>query len=161
MAKIAHMFGASIEAELGHVGSNKMADENTGENMYTEPEEAKEFVDKTNVDALAIAIGTAHGVYTAKPKLDIKRLTEIASTVDIPLVLHGGSGLSNEDFHNCIAHGISKVNIFTDVNCATSKAVVDHYVEGKGMSLIINDVVNDVKAATMKKMLIFGSQNRG
>ena len=83
--------------------------------MYTTPEEAKAYIDATGVDALAIAIGTAHGVYKSKPQLNIERLVEIRNTVDTPLVLHGGSGLSDDDFKSTVREGIAKVNIFTDL----------------------------------------------
>lgn len=165
MSRIAKIFGASIEAELGHVGANDSnAAESHGDNdnsIYTQPRQAKEFVDLTNVDALAVAIGTAHGAYKSKPKLDIDRLKEISNIVDIPLVLHGGSGLSEEDFRNCIANGISKVNIFTDINCASAKAAINSYKDGNGMTDLMGDIVNSIKEATIAKMKVFGSVNKG
>lgn len=164
MARIAKMFGATIEAELGHVGANDAAAEaaeDGDDSIYTQPEQAKDFVEKTDVDALAVAIGTAHGAYKSKPKLDINRLKVISETVSVPLVLHGGSGLSDDDFKNCIANGISKVNIFTDINCAAAKAVVDHYAAGKGMTDVMNLIADAVKEETMKKMRVFGSPNHG
>jgi len=163
MSKIAKIFGASIEAELGHVGANEIAAESHGDNdnsIYTQPRQAKEFVDLTNVDALAVAIGTAHGAYKSKPKLDIERLKEISNIVNVPLVLHGGSGLSNEDFENCIKNGISKVNIFTDINCAAAKAAVNSYKEGNGMTDLMESIVDSIKEVTITKMKMFGSVNR-
>ena len=101
MVKIARLFGASVEGELGHVGANESS---TGDDsIYTQPEEALDFVHRTGVDALAVAIGTAHGAYKEKPRLDIQRLARIAQMVPTPLVLHGGSGLTDEDFRNCVA----------------------------------------------------------
>ena len=164
MARIAKMFGATIEAELGHVGANDAAAEaaeDGDDSIYTQPEQAKDFVEKTDVDALAVAIGTAHGAYKSKPKLDINRLKVISETVSVPLVLHGGSGLSADDFQNCSANGISKVNIFTDINCAAAKAVADHYAAGKGMTDVMNQIADAVKEETMKKMRVFGSPNHG
>lgn len=165
MARIAKMFGATIEAELGHVGANDAdAAEAAGDgddSIYTQPEQARDFVEKTDVDALAVAIGTAHGAYKSKPKLDIGRLKVISETVSVPLVLHGGSGLSDDDFKNCIANGISKVNIFTDINCAAAKAVADNYAAGKGMTDMMNLIADAVKEETMKKMRLFGSPNHG
>lgn len=159
MAKIADMFGASVEGELGHVGAN---DESAGDDsIYTEPEQARDFAQRTGVDALAVAIGTAHGAYKEKPRLDIGRLAEISRTVPVPLVLHGGSGLSDEDFKNCVANGISKINIFTDINCAAAKAAHDFYKEGCGLTDIQNQIKEAVKQETMKKMRIFGSAGRG
>lgn len=159
MVKIADMFGASVEGELGHVGAN---DESAGDDsIYTEPEQARDFAQRTGVDALAVAIGTAHGAYKEKPRLDIGRLAEISRAVPVPLVLHGGSGLSDEDFKNCVANGISKINIFTDINCAASKAAHDFYKEGCGLTDIQNQITEAVKQETMKKMRIFGSAGRG
>lgn len=159
MVKIADMFGASVEGELGHVGAN---DESAGDDsIYTEPEQARDFAQRTGVDALAVAIGTAHGAYKEKPRLDIGRLAEISRAVSVPLVLHGGSGLSDEDFKNCVANGISKINIFTDINCAAAKAAHDFYKEGCGLTDIQNQIKEAVKQETMKKMRIFGSAGRG
>lgn len=122
MVKIARAFGATVEAELGHVGEAK--DEGKGVlDVYTQPEQAREFGEKTQVDALAVAIGTAHGPYLTKPKLDLERLAQIRKATDIPLVLHGGSGLTKEDFQNCIARGIAKINIFTDIDRAGMEGI--------------------------------------
>lgn len=163
MTMIAGIFGASIEAELGHVGSASAdaAEADEFDNIYTNPVQAKEFVNQTKVDALAIAIGTAHGPYKSKPKLDITRLKKIADTIETPLVLHGGSGLSDEDFKNCIINGICKVNIFTDINLAAAKAASSTYKEGYGMTDIMGSIVEEVKRATIAKMKIFGCTNKG
>ena len=92
--------------------------------------EAREFCERTGVDALAVAIGTAHGTYKSKLVLDINRLQEISTTTQTPLVLHGGSGLSDDDFRNCIRNGINKINIFTDINQAAAKAASQTYQAG-------------------------------
>lgn len=163
MVKIAKLFGATVEGELGHVGANDGSaegDASGDHSIYTEPSQAKDFIEKTGVDALAVAIGTAHGAYKEKPKLDIERLKEIADTVSTPLVLHGGSGLSDEDFRNCVSNGISKVNIFTDINVAQVKSVVESYKDGFGMTDVMCGASEAVKQATMKKMLVFGSNGR-
>ena len=110
-----------VEAELGSVGGKE--DDHEAENAYTNPDEAKEFVEKTGISSLAIAIGTAHGVYKGVPKLDIDRLIEIRKRVDIPLVLHGASGLSKETLRTCIKEGISKVNFATELRIAYSQGV--------------------------------------
>lgn len=163
MAKIVKAFGASIEAELGHVGAaDPNAAESDGhESLYTDPAQAKEFVDSTRVDALAVAIGTAHGAYKQQPKLDIERLKVIAGAINTPLVLHGGSGLSDEDFRNCIQNGISKINIFTDINIAAAKGAVNCYQAGSGMTDLMGSIVDNVKEATMAKMGLFGSVGKG
>ncbi|MGE4484102.1 MAG: ketose-bisphosphate aldolase [Oscillospiraceae bacterium] len=158
LTEYVHRAGCTIEAELGHVGSSKDGD--SASDFYTQPEQALDYVTRTGVDALAVAIGTAHGVYKSTPKLDIGRLSEISAAVKTPLVLHGGSGLSDKDFRNCIQNGISKVNIFTDINLATLQAAGEAYVPGKGMSVAIPDIVSAIKEAACKKMLVFGSQNR-
>ena len=159
MVEIAHLFGATVEGELGHVGANETGSGDEG--IYTQPEQARDFVERTGVDALAVAIGTAHGAYKEKPKLDIGRLSQIAHTVSTPLVLHGGSGLSNEDFKNCVANGICKVNIFTDINCAAARAAHDGYREGCGLTDLQDGITQAVKEETMKKMRVFGSAGRG
>ncbi len=162
ITKLVHQYGASIEAELGHVGANEHASEGHGEqdnSIYTDPLEAKHYIEQTGVDALAVAIGTAHGAYKSTPKLDINRLDQIAQVVKAPLVLHGGSGLSDTDFQNCIKHGVSKINIFTDINCAGLEAIHQLYVKGKGISDVAVAMKEAIREATLKKMLIFGSNN--
>jgi fructose-bisphosphate aldolase, class II len=159
MTKIAHRFGCTIEGEIGHVGSNSDV-KNGLADQYTLPEEASYFAERTGVDALAVAIGSAHGVYKTKPKLDILRLREIAGAVSTPLVLHGGSGLSDQDFRDCIENGICKINIFTDINLAASQSIASNYREGTGMSVLLPQTVEAVKEAAKKKMLVFGCQNR-
>jgi len=158
IVKLAHTLGASVEAELGHVGVTEDSTEAGCEDLYTNPQEALNFVEKTNVDALAIAIGTAHGKYLVKPKLDINRLKLIRSTVDTPLVLHGGSGLSDDDFRNCIHEGIAKVNIFTDLTLAALSTMKAALLE-ENMSYVelINKTVDGIKEETVKKMRLFGS----
>ena len=163
MVKTAETFGASVEAELGHVGANEGNLGKTDaedDSIYTQPEQAKDFAKRTNVDAMAVAIGTAHGAYKEKPRLDIGRLAEISRTIETPLVLHGGSGLSDDDFRNCVANGITKINIFTDINCIAAKAAYENYREGLGQTNIQNQVIEAVKQETMKKMKVFGSVNR-
>ena len=159
MVKIARLFGASVEGELGHVGANESS---TGDDsIYTQPEEALDFVHRTGVDALAVAIGTAHGAYKEEPRLDIQRLARIAQMVPTPLVLHGGSGLTDEDFRNCVANGIAKINIFTDINCAAAQAAHDSWQAGRGLTDLQNEITEAVKQETMKKMRVFGSAGRG
>ena len=157
MVKIAHSMGATVEGEIGHVGQADTCDNET-DDRYTTPEEACAFVNATGVDALAIAIGTAHGAYKSKPKLDIARLQQIRSSLDTPLVLHGGSGLSDDDFRNTIKNGIAKVNIFTDLCLAGEDAMKNSGVEG--YLNIRNKKVEAIKAAVMKKMMLFGSNGR-
>lgn len=157
MVQEAHARGVSVEAELGHVGANAGEGDHS---VYTDPGEAKAFAEATGADALAVAIGTAHGAYRAAPKLDLQRLRIIAEKVSVPLVMHGGSGLSDADFQNAIRSGMAKVNIFTDLNCACAKAAHDFYQPGCGMTDLIPHLTEAVKAATLKKMRLFGCMGR-
>ena len=166
MAEIAHSYGATIEGELGHVGDNEGSAEavpaDSDPSIYfTDPAMAKDYVDKTGVDALAIAVGNAHGAYKLPPKLDFDRIKTIAGTVDVPLVLHGGSGLTDDDFKRAINEGISKVNIFTDLNIAAAQAVSDRFTDvNKGILDLIPAQVEAIKQETMKKMRLFDSVGR-
>ena len=159
IVKIAHSFGASVEGEIGHVGQASDGDEDLTD-MYTTPEEAKAYIDATGVDALAIAIGSAHGVYKKKPMLNIERLKEIRATIDTPLVLHGGSGLSDDDFRNTIREGIAKVNIFTDLCLAGDRATTDGNAQGIGYLETRNLKVQYIKEAVKEKIKLFGSENK-
>jgi ketose-bisphosphate aldolases len=165
MADIAHSFGATIEGELGHVGDNEGSHEGDHVLMdpsafYTDPKQAKDFVDRTGVDALAIAVGTAHGAYKLPPKLDFERIAEIANTISTPLVLHGGSGLTDADFEEAIKRGISKINIFTDINIAAIEAELKQFSSiNKGLIDLIPAAVEAIKTEVIKKMSLFGSTN--
>lgn len=162
MVKLAHSYGATVEGELGHVGDNEDSKEGNSYSddpakFYTDPNVAKDFVERTGIDALAIAIGTAHGTYTCKPKLDVNRLKEIRAKIDTPLVLHGGSGLSIEELGDCIANGITKINIFTDLYVAGKAAMADlsgdyHDIRARRVQAIQNVV--------MDKIMLFGSNGR-
>lgn len=115
--------GIPVEAELGKAGG-KEDDLTVGEACpYTDPQEAKTFVEATHVDSLAVAIGTAHGVYKGIPKLDVERLSEIRKAVDVPLVLHGTSGVPDDVVRDCVSRGICKVNYDTDLRIAFSHGV--------------------------------------
>ena len=159
IVKIAHAFGATVEGEIGHVGQADACD-NDASDMYTKVEEAVSYMNSTGVDALAVSIGTAHGAYKSKPKLDFKRLSEISAAVSAPLVLHGGSGLTDDDFRNSIANGISKVNIFTDLCVAGNRAMEQGLKDGKAYLDIRNMKVEEIKKEVIKKMLVFGCNGR-
>lgn len=156
VVRIAHEMGATVEGEIGHVGT--IGEDDVDEvDMYTTPEEAVNFVKATGVDALAVAIGTAHGVYKTKPKLDIERLAQIRASLDTPLVLHGGSGLSDDDFKNTISSGIAKINIFTDLYVAAKKALK----ECEGFYLDMRaEKVNAIKQVVIEKLQLFGSAGK-
>ena len=127
LVKIAHAVGVSVEAELGHVGSGEQydADRNAG---LTDPGQAKAYVEATGIDALAIAIGTAHGKYVGTPYLDFELLEKIYNEVEVPLVLHGGSGSGDENLAKATSMGITKVNIGTDL----FQAGIDHLLAHHG-----------------------------
>ena len=159
IVKIAHSFGATVEGEIGHVGQAASGD-NAVTDSYTTVKEAEDFIAATGVDALAIAIGTAHGAYKQKPCLDLQRLKEIRAAVDTPLVLHGGSGLSDDDFRNSIRDGIAKMNIFTDLLIAGNAAMEEGLKDGLAYLDIRNKKVEYIKEAVKNKIRLFGSENK-
>lgn len=122
LATLAHEYGVSIEAELGTLGG-KEDGAGAGVLAYTDVEEARTFAAYTGIDYLAVAIGTAHGFYKGEPKLDFERLSRIRDIVDVPLVLHGASGIADEQVKKCISLGITKVNIATELRAAATKAI--------------------------------------
>jgi tagatose 1,6-diphosphate aldolase GatY/KbaY len=158
-----HAAGVPVEAELGKVGG-KEDDLDGGEgNGYTVPSEAAEFVEKTGVDSLAVAIGTAHGVYKGIPKLDLERISQIRQVVSVPLVLHGTSGVPDDTVRECIRRGMCKVNYATDLRIAFSNGVKEYLAANpdvydpkkycaKGREL--------VKQYVMQKILVCGSNGR-
>lgn len=159
IVKIAHAFGATVEGEIGHVGEANDND-NAATDLYTKVEEALDYATLTGVDALAVSIGTAHGAYKSKPKLDLARLNDIRNALQIPLVLHGGSGLTDDDFRNAIANGIAKVNIFTDLCLAGNRAMQDGLNRNLSYLDIRNLKVDYIKKEVRKKMLVFGCDQR-
>ena len=135
IVRLAHSVGVTVEAELGHIFSSNMGlaespeeaetldSYESADDVYTDPATAKDFVERTEVDVLAIAFGTTHGIYTKKPVLDLDRITKIRQAIDIPFVMHGGSGLSKEEFQTAIQNGIRKINYYTYMTLAGGKAV--------------------------------------
>lgn len=158
-ARLAHLYGATIEGEVGHVGQAG-ADYQYDADQHTTVDDAERFVRATGVDAVAIAVGTAHGAYTATPKLNLGRVEEIRARLDSPLVLHGGSGLSDEQFRRAIESGIAKINVFTDLcqagDEAMRTAVAEHlsYLDARNLK------VARIRSAVMNKMRIFGCAGR-
>lgn len=118
VVEYAHKYGVSVEAELGALELGTNSNEDEGETIYTDPEEARIFVEKTNVDALAVSIGTVHGLYKGEPKISVDRLKEIKANTDLPLVLHGGSGTPKATIDACIKEGITKINVNTEISHA-------------------------------------------
>lgn len=157
LVKIAHMFGATVEGEVGHVGNAANA---TDDDVYTSPEIAKEYIESTGVDACAVAFGTAHGAYLKQPMLDFERLKSIRAVTDVPLVMHGGSGLTDENFKTAVRCGVAKINIFTDLCLAGSAAMQRASDEGIGYLEARNMKVQSIKDEVKKKMMLFGSENK-
>lgn len=163
VCRLAHSVGVSVEAELGHVITSDIGMEGVEaedqsvldlDSIYTDPDMAKDFVEKTGVDALAIAFGTAHGIYTVKPQLDLDRITKIRNKIDIPFVMHGGSGLSKEEFQTAIRNGIRKVNYYTYMALVGGKAVKDAMDQVQpGDSVFFHDIPKIAREA-MKKDVI-------
>ena len=122
VADVANALNIPVEAELGKVGG-KEDDLEANADTNTDPQEAKEFVERTGITSLAVAIGTAHGFYSGTPVLDKERVSEIRKVVDVPLVLHGASGLSEEDVRECVERGMCKVNFATELRVAYTDAV--------------------------------------
>ncbi len=170
VTEYAHKKGISVEAELGHVGNASVGsisetgtDTDPGESL-TVPEEVATFVEITDVDALAVAIGTSHGVYQKTPELRIDRLDEITAVCDRPLVLHGGSGTPDYQMQNAIHHGITKINIYSDVLFALNQGLKGTLNAITNPStwpfLVYEDAMKMMKEVVREKLRLFGSAGR-
>ena len=170
VVRYAHERGISVEAELGHVGNGKIGglgeagtDPDPGESL-TVPSEVAKFVELTDVDALAVAIGTAHGVYQKTPELRIDRLDEIVAVCDRPLVLHGGSGTPVEQVKTAISHGITKINIYHDVVAAMNRGVQNKFGKLDNPTtwpiFALEEAKKEMKEVIREKIRTFGSNNR-
>ena len=155
--------GIAVEAELGKVGGKEDDLDGGDGDIYTDPLEAKEFVERTGVDSLAIAIGTAHGMYKGEPKLDLDRLSEIREVVSVPLVLHGGSGIPDSKVQESIRRGICKVNYATELRIAYTDGIKKYLSENP------NEIdpkkynkagFDEVKKFVKEKMRVCGCENK-
>ena len=151
VVEMAHAMNVSVEAELGRLvtgeaGSKEEETNLKAEDYYTDPEEAKAFCKETGVDALAIAFGTAHGFYTAQPKLDFEVVKKVAEATGLPLVMHGGSGVSDEGFRKAIENGIRKINYYSYMSKAGYLAAKGVIEEGK------TSYLHDVEYAAAQAM---------
>lgn len=159
ITEICHAMDVTVEGELGHVGDN--AGEGKLENpsdYFTDPDTAADFVRRTGIDALAVAVGNAHGDYAFPPKLDFERIAVISKKTDLPLVLHGGSGLSDDDFRTAVKLGISKINIFTDIDKAGKAGVEKGLAAGeKTMKGLIPYEIAAMKEVVAEKIRLFGA----
>lgn len=151
IVKIAHAAGVSVEAELGHIftsavgggegrGSDSSEDYEDLEDVYTDPDLAKAFVEETGVDCLAIGFGTVHGIYLKEPKLDLNRILQIKEKIDVPFVMHGGSGVSEENYRTAIKNGICKINYYTYMNKAAGKGVQEFLEKDSGDSIFFDEL---------------------
>ncbi len=151
--RLAHSIGVTVEAELGHIlssetgnrgaeGTKSLAENFQGtDDIYTDPDMARDFVKQTGVDVLAIAFGTAHGVYVQKPVLDLDRISRIREKIDVPFVMHGGSGLSKDEFQTAIRNGIRKINYYTYMTLAGGEAVKEAMDRcGNGDNIFFHDI---------------------
>ena len=138
--EMAHKTGASVEAEIGSMGARESGAEG-GDSIYTTPSAAKKFSEETGIDALACAFGTAHGIYLKEPKLDFARLDEINKITNVPIVMHGGSGVSHKDYRKVISLGVRKINYYTYMAKAGAEAI-----SGKTYGQF-HDAANDAIAA--------------
>jgi fructose-bisphosphate aldolase class II len=159
--EIAHAAGISAEAELGRIGSGAQeVPEADREKFLTDPEEAQKFADQTNVDALAVAIGSAHGLYRFKPDLDFDRLKQIKELVEARLVLHGGSDLPENQIRRAIQLGITKVNVATDLAGAYTIALREVVASNEGIiwpGRVFTAVREAMKELVRTKIRLFGS----
>ncbi len=165
IVRVAHAVGIEVEGEIGVIGGSEGEGQVTEERrLLTDPEEALDFVNKTGVDALAIAIGTSHGFYRAKPHLDIERLKEIGRKVKVPLVLHGGSDTPQEDLLKAIKSGISKININSDLKAAFTRGLresLNEDLEEIAFEKFLSYAIEKMKGELIRKLELFGSVGRG
>ena len=163
--EMCHVVGVSVEAELGHVGysAERISDADSHARL-TRVDEAVRFVAETQVDALAVAVGTIHGLYRGRPEIDFDRIRALREALDIPLVLHGGSDTPDEDIQRAIATGVDKINIWTDVRVAYLRAVRDFLatttLEGYAFEQLMAAARQSVCAAARQKMRVFGSAGK-
>lgn len=162
MVKICHAMGVTVEAELGHVGDNAGSGKLTNpEDYFTNPDTAVDYVTRTGVDSLAVAVGNAHGDYAFPPKLDFDRIQIISGKTNLPLVLHGGSGLADADFKNAVRLGVSKINIFTDIDKAGKAGVEAGIAAGeRTMMGLIPYEIKAMKEVVAEKIKLFGSEGK-
>lgn len=170
VTEYAHRRNIAVEAELGHVGNamvgnvNDSAENENPDDTLTLPEEVERFVELTDIDALAVAVGTAHGVYKKTPTLRIDRIDEITSICDKPLVLHGGSGTPDEQIKEAINHGITKINIYSDVVGAMNKGLSDTLQNISNPStwpaFVFESARENMREVIRNKIRTFGSNNR-
>lgn len=167
IVEIAHSVGVSVEAELGTIGdTGNSAEGGAAEIIYTDPDKAQEFVERTNIDSLAVAIGTAHGIYPKdrKPELRIDILEEMKDKVEIPLVLHGGSSNPDEEISRSVGLGISKINISSDIKISFTNKLREILNNGDSQirepNVMFPDCIKATKKTAKEKINLFKSNNK-
>ncbi len=163
VAEMAHGCGVPVEGELGYVPGveGEDAERHPGEIAYTTPEEAVRFVRETGVDFLAVSIGTVHGRMKGEPKLDFERLEEINVRLGIPLVIHGGTGLSDEQFRKLIAGGVAKINYYTALSDAAAETIrANVAADGRGYTALVAGIRDAMKAECLRCIRLWGSEGR-
>lgn len=155
VVEYAHARNVSVEGELGTIDSSAdSVKETEGEtsNIYTDPAQAKEFVERTGIDALAASFGTVHGIYLSEPKLDFDRVRELREATGIPIVMHGGSGLSEEDYVRTIRNGVRKINYFSYMARTGARAVKEYLEQAEG-TCFYTDLTEVARKAMQKEVL--------
>lgn len=173
--RLARSFGAAVEAELGAVPGREHYAESReqaevalpgvkeSDFLYTDPHQARDFVSRTGCDFLAVSVGTVHGLYKGKVRLDFERLERIREAVPVPLVLHGGSGLGPEDYRRLIAGGIAKINFYAELSQAATRAVKEEVASDPGVAGILrllSPIREAVQRVVEEKIEIWGSAGR-
>jgi fructose-bisphosphate aldolase class II len=148
--ELAHPQDVSVEGELGHVGGMDLDDTASSESVLTDPKEVVQFVDETEVDALAVSIGTAHGIYRSRPTLSISRLKELHAASRVPLVLHGGSGTPEDQIQESVRNGICKVNIYADCRVAMAKGLRQSAAALRREDPLPTDMFGPIKAGVCR-----------
>ena len=167
VAETCHPLGISVEAEIGHVGGGEAEAGEAQEvdrNAFTKIEEVEDFVSRTGVDALAVAIGNVHGFYKGEPDLQFDLLKEIAAISKVPLVLHGGSGISDDDFRKAASLGICKINFYTGLSRSVHENLLKYVKELDGKYVDLTsyswNMMNSIQAAAEERMEVFGSAGK-
>jgi fructose-bisphosphate aldolase class II len=163
VVEIARPYGVSVEGELGHVGGMDLEATECADSVLTEPDDIGRFVQKTGVDALAVSIGTAHGVYKSLPRLNIERLKELDAVSPVPLVLHGGSGTPAEQVRGAVANGICKLNIFADERIAMFRGLRKAQEQEREDPLpqqLFGPIKEELCKVVAEKIELLGAKNR-
>ena len=155
-----HLIGVPVEAEIGHIGAETKDEDALNLYGYTDPDEAVYFANATGIDALAIAVGNKHGVYSSEPDIHFDIISKVQSMIDIPLVLHGASGISDDDIKKAVSLGIAKINIHTELCQAAMEVINDPGLSKLSYLDLQKHVCNAIEERAVRKIQLFGSANR-